>query len=180
MIFGAQKGKISYKHYKSLVFMEFLILCLGIKLNRPEKNLKLGIKQQKKDKSSLFDSIFVNFPFDLTDSQKNVLNEILNDMGSNKQMNRLLQGDVGSGKTIIALLAMAVSYDSGYQTALIAPTPKGMKIQAPKAKTRLEQKAEALRLESIADAKVKQDQEPDEQDSESGSDVPEVIETPKV
>ena len=43
-------------------------------------------------------------------------------MGSNKQMNRLLQGDVGSGKTIIALLAMAVSYDNGYQTALIAPT----------------------------------------------------------
>lgn len=108
--------------YKSLVFMEFLMLCLGIKLNRPEKNLKLGIKQQKKDKSSLFDSIFINFPFDLTDSQKNVLNEILNDMGSNKQMNRLLQGDVGSGKTIIALLAMAVSYDNGYQTALIAPT----------------------------------------------------------
>ena len=108
--------------YKSLIFMEFLILCLGIKLNRPKKNLKLGINQQKKDKSSLFDSIFTNFPFELTDSQKNVLNEILNDMGSDRQMNRLLQGDVGSGKTIIALLSMAVSYDNEYQTALIAPT----------------------------------------------------------
>ena len=108
--------------YKSLIFMEFLMLCLGIKLNRPEKNLKLGINQQKKDKSSLFDSIFTKFPFELTDSQKNVLNEILNDMGSDRQMNRLLQGDVGSGKTIIALLSMAVSYDNGYQTALIAPT----------------------------------------------------------
>ena len=108
--------------FKSLIFMEFLMLCLGIKLNRPEKNLKLGINQQKKEKSSLFDSIFTQFPFELTDSQKNVLNEILNDMGSDRQMNRLLQGDVGSGKTIIALLSMAVSYDNGYQTALIAPT----------------------------------------------------------
>ncbi|MDP2088639.1 MAG: ATP-dependent DNA helicase RecG [Flavobacteriaceae bacterium] len=60
--------------------------------------------------------------FDLTDAQKRVLKEIRKDMGSNAQMNRLLQGDVGSGKTIVALLSMLIALDNGFQTALLAPT----------------------------------------------------------
>lgn len=63
-----------------------------------------------------------NLPFDLTNAQKNVLKEIRKDLGSNAQMNRLLQGDVGSGKTIVALLTMLIALDNGYQTALMAPT----------------------------------------------------------
>lgn len=60
--------------------------------------------------------------FELTDAQKKVLKEIRKDLGSGKQMNRLLQGDVGSGKTIVALMSMLIALDNGYQCALMAPT----------------------------------------------------------
>lgn len=63
-----------------------------------------------------------NLPFDLTNDQKNALDEIIKDLSSNQRMNRLLQGDVGSGKTIVAILAMYYNYLCGYQSALMAPT----------------------------------------------------------
>ncbi len=63
-----------------------------------------------------------NLPFELTNAQKKVLKEIRNDLGSNAQMNRLLQGDVGSGKTIVALMAMLIALDNGFQSCLMAPT----------------------------------------------------------
>ena len=63
-----------------------------------------------------------NLPFELTEAQKRVVREIRRDMNSGKQMNRLLQGDVGSGKTLVALLSILIAVDNGYQTALMAPT----------------------------------------------------------
>lgn len=63
-----------------------------------------------------------NLPFELTNAQKRVLKEIRNDLGSNAQMNRLLQGDVGSGKTIVALMCMLLAKDNGFQSCLMAPT----------------------------------------------------------
>lgn len=63
-----------------------------------------------------------NLPFELTNAQKRVLKEIRKDMGSNAQMNRLLQGDVGSGKTIVALLSILIALDNGFQAAFMAPT----------------------------------------------------------
>ncbi|MFP4664881.1 MAG: ATP-dependent DNA helicase RecG [Bacteroidales bacterium] len=63
-----------------------------------------------------------NLPFELTGAQKRVIKEIRLDMGSGKHMNRLLQGDVGSGKTLVALMCMLIAIDNGYQTALMAPT----------------------------------------------------------
>jgi ATP-dependent DNA helicase RecG len=63
-----------------------------------------------------------NLPFELTDAQKRVVREIRADMNSGRQMNRLLQGDVGSGKTLVALLSALIAVDSGYQTAIMAPT----------------------------------------------------------
>lgn len=63
-----------------------------------------------------------HLPFDLTNAQKRVLKEIRNDLGSNAQMNRLLQGDVGSGKTIVALMCMLLAKDNGFQSCLMAPT----------------------------------------------------------
>jgi ATP-dependent DNA helicase RecG len=60
--------------------------------------------------------------FELTEAQKRVIREIRKDMGSGKQMNRLLQGDVGSGKTLVALMAMLIALDNGYQACLMAPT----------------------------------------------------------
>ncbi|MDO5968621.1 DUF559 domain-containing protein [Flavivirga aquimarina] len=61
-------------------------------------------------------------PFELTGAQKRVLKEIRSDLGSNAQMNRLLQGDVGSGKTIVALMSMLIALDNGFQACLMAPT----------------------------------------------------------
>ena len=63
-----------------------------------------------------------NLPFELTNAQKRVLKEIRYDLGQNAQMNRLLQGDVGSGKTIVALMSMLMAVDNGFQACLMAPT----------------------------------------------------------
>jgi ATP-dependent DNA helicase RecG len=70
-----------------------------------------------------FNSFFNDhLPFQLTDAQKRVIKEIRQDLGSNAQMNRLLQGDVGSGKTIVALMSMLIALDNGFQSCLMAPT----------------------------------------------------------
>lgn len=63
-----------------------------------------------------------NLPFELTEAQKRVIKEIRRDMGSGKQMNRLLQGDVGSGKTLVALMSMLIAIDNHYQACIMAPT----------------------------------------------------------
>lgn len=86
--------------------------------------------QKQKIKGFLFDKVgplfneFYNnhLPFDLTKAQKRVIREIRKDMGTNAQMNRLLQGDVGSGKTIVALLTTLLAMDNGFQACLMAPT----------------------------------------------------------
>lgn len=70
-----------------------------------------------------FNEFYQNhLPFELTNAQKRVLKEIRTDMGSNAQMNRLLQGDVGSGKTIVAFMSMLLALDNGFQACLMAPT----------------------------------------------------------
>ncbi|MGZ4048159.1 MAG: ATP-dependent DNA helicase RecG [Bacteroidia bacterium] len=70
-----------------------------------------------------FNNFYNNYlPFELTNAQKRVIKEIRLDMGSGKQMNRLLQGDVGSGKTLVALMNMLIALDNGFQACLMAPT----------------------------------------------------------
>jgi ATP-dependent DNA helicase RecG len=95
--------------------------------------LQLLIKnmlQKQRIKGFVFDQIGNNFtefykehlPFQLTGAQKRVIKEIRSDLGSGAQMNRLLQGDVGSGKTIVALMSMLIALDNGFQSCLMAPT----------------------------------------------------------
>ena len=84
-------------------------------------------------KGFVFEEIGQNFsefysnhlPFELTGAQKRVIKEIRADLGSGAQMNRLLQGDVGSGKTIVALMSMFIALDNGFQACLMAPTEIG-------------------------------------------------------
>jgi ATP-dependent DNA helicase RecG len=97
-----------------------------IQLQLVSKNLlrKQKLKGFRFEKiGPLFHDFYENhLPFDLTQAQKKVLKEIRNDLGSSAQMNRLLQGDVGSGKTIVAFLTMLMALDNGYQASLMAPT----------------------------------------------------------
>lgn len=94
------------------------------------KMLKLKLVTSKKYKGHVFSVVGETFntfyhqylPFPLTNAQKRVIKEIRADMGSGRQMNRLLQGDVGSGKTITALLLMLIAKDNGFQSCLMAPT----------------------------------------------------------
>jgi ATP-dependent DNA helicase RecG len=91
---------------------------------------KVRSERHHKSRGPVFEKVgqlFLSFyndhlPFALTGAQKRVLREIRNDTGTGHQMNRLLQGDVGSGKTIVALLAMLLAVDNGFQTCLMAPT----------------------------------------------------------
>ena len=89
-----------------------------------------NLTDKSKNKGFVFDQIRQYFngfykehlPFELTNAQKKVLKEIRKDLNTGAQMNRLLQGDVGSGKTIVAVLSMLKALDNGYQSAMIAPT----------------------------------------------------------
>ena len=89
-----------------------------------------NLVQKHKIKGHLFDVVGEHFntfyknhlPFELTNAQKRVVKEIRNDMGTNAQMNRLLQGDVGSGKTIVAFMSILLALDNGFQACLMAPT----------------------------------------------------------
>lgn len=105
---------------RRLVFEELLTLQLGLLLikNRT-KDISTGIQFKPSDEVNNF---IEKLPFKLTSAQERVFKEIERDMEDNKQMNRLVQGDVGSGKTIVAVLAMLKAWESGYQSVLMAPT----------------------------------------------------------
>lgn len=107
---------------KRLKFEELFIAQVRLNLIRLErhKNSKGVVFEKVGD---LFNDFYNNFlPFELTGAQKRVIREIRTDTGRGHQMNRLLQGDVGSGKTIVALLSMLLAADNGYQSCLMAPT----------------------------------------------------------
>lgn len=108
------------KSRQRLVFEELLTLQLGLFIikNKTKSNNK-GISFERVDELKEF---IYKLPFTLTNAQKRVLKEIEIDMESYEQMNRLVQGDVGSGKTVIAVLAMFKAWKSGYQSTMMAPT----------------------------------------------------------
>ncbi|KRO69900.1 MAG: ATP-dependent DNA helicase RecG [Cryomorphaceae bacterium BACL11 MAG-121128-bin16] len=115
-------AKALVRAQKRLKFEEFFFLQLHL--------LKLKLTRSQKSKGYAFENLGDGFndfykkylPFELTNAQKRVLKEIRNDVRNPQQMNRLLQGDVGSGKTLVALLSMLMAVDNHYQTCLMAPT----------------------------------------------------------
>jgi ATP-dependent DNA helicase RecG len=103
--------------FEELFFLQLMLLRQ--KLRRDEVSSGFVFKAV----GELFNTFYHHhLPFSLTDAQKRVMKEIRADLGSGRQMNRLLQGDVGSGKTIVALMCMLLAADNGYQSALMAPT----------------------------------------------------------
>jgi ATP-dependent DNA helicase RecG len=119
--FPANPDELEKARYR-LKFEELFYIQLNLLRFKTNRNLK--------NKGFIFSNVGDNFnnfyynnlPFTLTDAQKRVMKEIRKDLGSGKQMNRLLQGDVGSGKTLVALMSMLIALDNGYQTCIMAPT----------------------------------------------------------
>src|SRR5215469_13793599 len=106
--------------HRRLIFEELFFLELGLELKRRRMRERLGIAFATSDK--VREAIREVLPFHPTAAQKRTLGEIVADMRQPNPMRRLLQGDVGSGKTIVALQAMIVAMENGYQAALMAPT----------------------------------------------------------
>ena len=106
--------------HRRLIFEELFFLELGLELKRRRMRERAGIGFQTNDK--VREAIREVLPFHPTQAQKRALGEIVGDMRETSPMRRLLQGDVGSGKTIVALQAMLVAMENGYQAALMAPT----------------------------------------------------------
>ena len=113
-------GNYKENFYKRLVFDE--ILASFLVFSEIRKSIKKTKKKSKKFTINNFLKIKNQIDFDLTKDQKNVLNEINSDLASQSKMFRILQGDVGSGKTIVALITALNVIESGYQVAFMAPT----------------------------------------------------------
>jgi len=105
---------------RRLIFEELFFLELGLELKRRKAHKQAGIAFETTD--PVREAIREVLPFHTTTAQKRALGEIVNDMRQPHPMRRLLQGDVGSGKTIVALQAMLVAIENGYQAAMMAPT----------------------------------------------------------
>ncbi len=104
---------------RRLVFEEFFYLQLAMRFLRGRRKDSVGIKIEDRNYGYEFIS---GLPFKLTDDQLKVVGEIAEDMGGQKPMNRLVQGDVGCGKTVVAAASMYIAVKNGYQTAMMAPT----------------------------------------------------------
>lgn len=102
--------------FEELFFFELLLGARARSRKRPERGLAIDPKSPRARR------LVERLPFQLTGAQRRVIHEIVADMSSGAPMNRLLQGDVGSGKTVVALLSMLDVIDSGYQTLIMAPT----------------------------------------------------------
>lgn len=106
---------------RRLAYEEFLLLATAWGIKRTQTKI-LAKDYRYEIKKNLLTPFREQLGFDFTNSQKKVINEIFNDLCSVRPMNRLLQGDVGSGKTVVALCAMLLAVENGYQAALMAPT----------------------------------------------------------
>jgi len=104
-----------------LVFEEFFLMQLGVGMQRQRTRQERGIAMRI-DADRLNEMLHRIVPFELTNAQRRVIGEIWNDMAQPHPMNRLLQGDVGSGKTIVAAAAILAAVDNQYQAAMMAPT----------------------------------------------------------
>ncbi|MFQ5786563.1 MAG: ATP-dependent DNA helicase RecG [Thermodesulfobacteriota bacterium] len=106
--------------HRTISFHEFFLLELGLAMKKRGISSMPGIAFNPT--GVLTEKLLSQLPFELTSAQKRVISEIENDMSAESPMNRLLQGDVGSGKTIVALLSILNAVESGYQAVLMAPT----------------------------------------------------------
>ncbi|MCL5797466.1 MAG: ATP-dependent DNA helicase RecG [Patescibacteria group bacterium] len=114
---------LAQKARKRLEFDELLTLSLFAQINRRKReNEKTNLKFKVHEFGEKISKFIINLPFALTSAQKKSIEEIVTDLKSDKPMNRLLEGDVGSGKTVVATISMYIAYLNGYSSVLMAPT----------------------------------------------------------
>ncbi len=112
-----QKRAEARLKFEEFLFIQIRLLRIQRQRNEVSRGFVFG------QVGVLFNTFYNTYlPFPLTNAQKRVIREIRQDCGSGKQMNRLLQGDVGSGKTVVALMSMLIAIDNGFQACLMAPT----------------------------------------------------------
>ena len=119
--FPADNEKLNQARY-TLIFEELFLIQLRLALFREENNKHISSIPLEIKKDGLVMKFIESLPFKLTEAQKRAVNEILNDLHSSKPMQRLLQGDVGSGKTVVATIMLLAAIENGYQAAIMAPT----------------------------------------------------------
>lgn len=107
---------------KTLIFEELFIMQLKFLLIREQVRKTIKTEKINIKPNGLVDKFIKNLPFKLTEGQNKAFNEILNDLNSTEPMQRLLQGDVGSGKTVVACMMLLAAVENGYQGAMMAPT----------------------------------------------------------
>ncbi len=119
--FPSNPDELEKARYR-LKFEELFFIQLNLLRFKATRNMKSKGFVFSSVGQNFNDFYYKNLPFPLTSAQKRVMKEIRKDLGSGKQMNRLLQGDVGSGKTLVALMCMLIASDNGYQACIMAPT----------------------------------------------------------
>lgn len=107
---------------ETLVFEELFLIQLKLALLREENRANNTAIPLKTKEDGLVKNFIKNLPFELTNAQKNAVEDILKDLNSTEPMQRLLQGDVGSGKTVVATIMLLAAIENGYQGAIMAPT----------------------------------------------------------
>lgn len=119
--FPDDNDKLQRARY-TLVFEELFLIQLKLAILREENNKNISSIPLEIKKDGLVMRFIEALPFKLTGAQQKAVNEILNDLNSSKPMQRLLQGDVGSGKTVVACIMLLAAIENGYQAAIMAPT----------------------------------------------------------
>lgn len=159
----SRKSALQRMKYEEFFHLQ-LVMCRRRMMIRsmPKKNRITG-------SGDLLKRLYEKLPFELTGAQKKVVREIFDDLKSDKVMNRMLQGDVGSGKTVVALLAMAMMAGSGFQSAVMAPTEilaeqhyrvfssmcEGLDIEISLIVGKMKKRVRDERLSSIAEGRAK-------------------------
>jgi len=154
------------RYHRRLIYDEFFQLSVAMAMKRKVYTSATGIAFPKPTK--FWETFKLNLPFQFTNAQRRAAAEILHDMQLDRPMHRLIQGDVGSGKTVVAAAAALVALEAGYQVALMAPTEilaeqhrknfdlwfKGLNIESAFLSGSLKAKEKRLALESIASGKA--------------------------
>ena len=119
--FPSDNDKLNQARF-SLVFEELFLIQLRLAILREDNNKRISSIPLEIKRDGLVMKFIEGLPFKLTGAQQRAVNEILNDLNSEKPMQRLLQGDVGSGKTVVACIMLLAAVENGYQAAIMAPT----------------------------------------------------------